>query len=90
VGPDVVLFFTAFLSLAVAFLVFGSILKLSRSVTEHAALTLTSGVISLITGGFFAITAFPYVRSIFGPTAFILMGIVSIALIVVFFTTSRR
>lgn len=90
VGANIELFLIAFLSLGTIFLLFGPILIMSRNIANYPSLTLTSGVISLITGGFFVITALPYTRAIFGPTAFILMAIVSIVLIIVFFTTGRR
>lgn len=86
VGANIQLFMMAFLSLAIAFLVFGPALILTRSVVDRQELALSSGIISIVTGGFFFVTAFPFTRSIFGPTAFILMAIVSIVLIIVFLT----
>lgn len=90
VGANTELFLIAFFSLGAAFLLFGPILMISRHIANYPSLTMTSGVISLITGAFFLITAFPYTRLMFGPTAFILMSVVSILLIIVFFTTGRR
>lgn len=86
VSANIQLFMIAFLSLAVAFLIFGLTLIATKSVAGRQELALSSGIISIIAGGFFVITAFPFTRSIFGPIAFILMGIVSILLIIVFLT----
>ncbi|MFB0560211.1 MAG: hypothetical protein ACETWM_03090 [Candidatus Lokiarchaeia archaeon] len=86
VGANIQLFMIAFISLAIAFLVFGPALILTRSVVDRQELALSSGIISIVTGGFFFVTAFPFTRSIFGPTAFILMAMVSIILIIVFLT----
>ncbi len=86
VSANIQLFMMAFLSLAVVFLIFGPALILTRSVVDRQELALSSGIISIVTGGFFVITAFPFTRDIFGPTAFILMTLVSIILIIVFLT----